>query len=229
MTITYKFLLPKGIVKKFQVELDKTTLNLRQQPPKNPPAWTQLTYQQCPNCPLNPAESPQCPAALSLVDIVNVFQELQSFEETTVEVAVAERQTLKKTSVQKALSSLLGIYMVTSGCPILEKLKPMARFHLPFATPDETMYRALSMYLLAQYFIEKNGGQPDWTLQKLNELYHEIRTVNKSFAKRLQDASQLDANVNALVILDCFAQTANFVLDKNKLEELEQVFEVYLR
>ena len=37
--------------------------------------------------------------------------------------------------------------MALSGCPVLEQLKPMARFHLPFASVEETIYRAASMYL----------------------------------------------------------------------------------
>ena len=53
--------------------------------------------------------------------------------------------------------SLIGIYMVTSGCPIMDKLRPMARFHLPFASTEETIYRAISTYLLGQYFLEQKG------------------------------------------------------------------------
>jgi len=49
--------------------------------------------------------------------------------------------------------------------PIFEKLKPMVRFHLPFASIEETKYRAISMYLLAQYFLYQQGSQPDWDLK----------------------------------------------------------------
>jgi hypothetical protein len=34
-------------------------------------------------------------------------------------------------------------------------VKPMARFHLPLASEEETIYRATTMYLLAQYFLRE--------------------------------------------------------------------------
>ena len=34
-----------------------------------------------------------------------------------------------------------GLIMATAGCPWTDRLRPMARFHLPFATEAETVYR----------------------------------------------------------------------------------------
>ena len=36
----------------------------------------------------------------------------------------------------------------------MESLKPMVRFHLPFATVEETVFRSVSTYLLSQYLAE---------------------------------------------------------------------------
>ncbi len=65
----------------------------------------------------------------------------------------------------------MGIYMVTSGCPVMGKLKPMVKFHLPFASGEETSYRMVTMYLLAQFFKYKNGKEPDWDLKNLVKIY----------------------------------------------------------
>jgi hypothetical protein len=82
----------------------------------------------------------------------------------------------------------------------------MARFHLPLATQEETICRAVSLYLLTQYFRNKQGGTADFTLQGLVKQYHDLQTMNMAMAKRIRAGSSLDAPVNALVILDTFAK-----------------------
>jgi hypothetical protein len=119
--------------------------------------------------------------------------------------------------------------MVTSGCPIFEKLKPMVRFHLPFASIEETKYRAISMYLLAQYFLYQQGSQPDWDLKKLAEAYENIRVVNESFCKRLRTIEGKDANLNAVVVLDIFADSVNFSIDSRMVDDLDYLFKGYLK
>lgn len=73
-----------------------------------------------------------------------------------------ERTYSKDTLLQQGLASLLGIVMTTSGCPVLEPLKPMVRFHLPFATLTETVYRMVSMCLVGPSLpILPPGGEED--------------------------------------------------------------------
>ena len=59
--------------------------------------------------------------------------------------------------------------MATSGCPHMDFFKPMARFHLPLANAEETVYRATSMYLLAQYFLQREGKEADMELEGLKK------------------------------------------------------------
>ena len=61
----------------------------------------------------------------------------------------------------------------------------MVRFHLPFATREETMYRVVAMYLMAQYFRQRNGLEPDWEMADLVHMYEDVTVVNKSFVDRL--------------------------------------------
>jgi hypothetical protein len=198
------------------------------QPPRTEhPAWTELGYYQCPNCPLKPETHPHCPAASSLTEIIEYFSRSQSIEQVHVRIACAEREYAKTCSLQEAVSALIGLHMVTSGCPVMAKLRPMGRFHLPFSTLEETRYRALSMYLLAQYFLARRGKKPDWDLKRLVELYGEILTVNSHFFQRLAKSNVEDASLNAIVRLDAFAGTIAFTVDEQILGELEHLFHAY--
>jgi len=229
ITYRYTFTFPNGEFRTFTIQLDNRTLELVR--PVNaaaPPAWTALGFQQCPHCPLKEQESPRCPAALSLVDILDVFGRSVSYEEAEVRIETEARSYTRHTTLQKALSSLIGLYMVTSGCPVMGKLKPMVRHHLPFARLDETIYRALATYLLAQYFLSRHGRKPDWEMKELVGIYDDIGGLNKAFAKRLGQASSGDASLNALAILDVFASSVTFSVTEHMLDELELLFEPYL-
>ena len=125
------------------------------------------------------------------------------------------------------MSSLIGIFMSTSGCPVMDKLRPMVRTHLPFATLEETVIRSLSMYLLAQYFIAKRGGKPDWDMRDLVKIYADVRIVNDHFFKRIAKIQIQDASLNAVVHLDCFANFTNSTLVEQGLDEVEKMFAAY--
>lgn len=229
ITYQYKFTFCDGSIKEFNLRLDGKTLNLIQAGRKTYPEWTKLEFYKCPNCPLNGEMYKDCPVAVSLIDLVDSFKGSISCEEVDVTIETEARRYMKHASLQKGLSSLIGIYMVTSGCPIMEKLKPMVRHHLPFATEEETKYRAISMYLFAQFFIYKRGGEPDWDLRRLVKIYEDVRIVNKNFCKRLANIRIEDASINALVILDCFADSVAFSINKDMLDEIELLFNAYLR
>lgn len=223
--IRYEFTRPGGTPVAFTVTLDAHTgLNLAQ-PPKAIPEWAKLSFQKCPNCPLNEATSPACPVALQLSEVVDAFRDMFSYDRVSARVMMAER-TYERTdlAVQAALSPLIGLIMVTSGCPILGKLRPQVRFHLPFATELETIARATSMYLLAQYFVAQKGGTPDWSLEGLAEIYRATGIVNRAFANRLRAAAPKDANVNALIRLNTFSQAMPQTIEEH-MEELKFLFD----
>lgn len=221
----YYFTQDNGEKREFHIKLHTRTLELIHEPYGTLPTWTNLEFNQCSNCTLKKEEHKYCPVAANIVQIIEFFKDSSSFEEVSVQLVTEEREYSKKTSLQKGVSSMLGIIMVTSGCPILSKLKPMVRFHLPFANIEETIYRAVSMYLVKQYFRKRKGLEPDWELQSLVNGYKEIHIVNQAFYKRLSFMKGKDANVNALIILDNFANYINFTLDSNKLSKIEWMFE----
>lgn len=228
MNIRYRFVLDSGVEKLFELKLDPQTLSLASEPQDTLPDWTRLENEQCPNCPLSKEESPHCPVAAKMVKVVEEFKDGISFHEADISISTAAREYRKRAPLQTGISSLIGVVMVTSGCPVLDKLRPMVCTHLPFANVNETMYRAISMYLLAQYFRGKHGRKPDWELKDLVKIYDEISTVNRQFSRRLKTIEIEDSTLNALVSLDCFANFSIAGIMDDSLPQLEQLFHAFL-
>lgn len=187
------------------------------------PDWTRLTNHQCPACPLSPEQHSHCPAALALVPLATNFENLLSHDHVLLEVTTEERLISRQTTIQRAVSSLMGLLMASSGCPRTRFFRPMARFHLPLASEEETIYRAATTYMLIQYFRNRQGLEPDFNLDGLNEIYRHIQTVNNSMAARLRGATKSDSSVNAIILLDMYAKAMPYAI-KQALEELAYLF-----
>ena len=132
--------------------LDPETITCVLPKKKQKPGWTKLLYHQCACCSLDSRNHSYCPIAINIAEVVESFKNINSSERCIVRCVTPERLYGKKTLVQDGLFSILGIIMATSNCPTMNFLKPMARFHLPFASTQETIFRATSIYLLRQYF-----------------------------------------------------------------------------
>ena len=227
LNIQYQFQLEDGQKEAFDIGLDSKTLESYWEPSKDLPDWVRLEFHQCSNCPLSPDQDPFCPAAENMVGIVERFADLLSHDQAMVVVKTADRTVSSNTSVQRGICSVMGLLMATSRCPMTSFLKPMARFHLPFATTAETIWRATSTYLLAQYFKLRNGESPDIRFRGLADLYQDIQTVNMAFAKRLRAACSHDSMVNAVILLDMFAKSMPMAIDES-LDEIRRFFMPYL-
>ena len=227
VVIEYRFRLSDDTIEEFRVELDPVELNLLTAIPENPPSWTELGFHQCPNCSLETKNHRYCPLALSILDIVEHFDHVLSYDMIHLEVQAADRHISQQTSAQQGLSSLMGLLIAASGCPHTDFFKPMARFHLPLAGRDETVYRAVSTYLLAQYFIQREGGEADFQLEGLKRIYDNIQIVNYSVARRLRAASEADSPVNAIVILDSYAKAVPFLID-DSLDYIRYLFDPFI-
>ncbi len=223
--IRYKFQFEDKTEKQFDIVLNAKTLEVLHTPNTSQPEWTRLNYHQCSNCPLD-ATVQHCPVALNIAHLIDEFKFATSYDKTWVVVETAERAYTSETTVQNGLSAILGIYMTTSNCPVMDFLRPMVRFHLPFATAQETVFRAVSMFLVAQYFRQRKGLSPDWTLEKLVDIYKEVGKVNKGMWNRLSNASSFDANVNALIVLNTFGDALRYSIKKD-LEDLAPLFSQY--
>jgi hypothetical protein len=225
--IKYCFKFPNDTQEVFDLELDAQSLELVVNDPGNPPEWVNLDFHQCPNCPLDSRAHPKCPLMLNFIDIVDRFDHILSYDKVRLEVVMDERTVSRTITAQKGLSSLVGIVITSSGCPHTKFFKPMLRFHLPLSSEAETIYRAVSMYLLAQYFIIKEGEKADFELHGLEKIYNNMHVINIAIAERLRVASKTDALVNAIILLDMFTGTIPSVIEES-LEELRYLFTPYL-
>lgn len=223
-TYRYTFCFGDGSQKRFAVNLDPETLELIPKPGATPPFWAQLSYYQCPNCPLQEASSPTCPVAVNIAEIVEFFRDSISHDTAEVRVETEGRVYAKETTLQQAVSSLIGIYMVTSGCPVMNKLRPMVDTHLPFMSSSESVYRMISMYLTAQFFLHRRGVEADWNLDRFREFLAGARETNSAFCRRLQSLGVKDASLNALNSLNAMGEITRISLETGDFERWERIF-----
>ncbi len=221
--IAYQFKLPDGHEERFTLAFDAESMELINTPKSNPPFWTELTYHQCPHCPLENQKHPQCPAALNLATAIYLVDRVMSFEQIKVKVTSAERHVEQTSSAQEGISSLMGLLIAGSSCPHTHFFKPMARFHLPFANKDETLWRAAATYLLARYFSKQGLQNSDMALDGLVKIYDDIAQLNDYMVERLRAATSKDSAVNALVHLDVFAKFLTPPLE-DTLNQIRPIF-----
>jgi hypothetical protein len=223
LRIRYGFDLPNGSKNHVDLRFDPKNFRLTNEVPAEPPFWTELKFSQCANCPLNSDEHKHCPSALHMAPAVESLKELVSFDTVGVTVTQPERTVHAETSAQQALSSVLGLIMATSGCPWTDRLRPMARFHLPFASEAETVYRSVCMFLLAR---ELAGAGESPGFAELKDLYENLHVVNRDMSRRLGAATRTDPARNAMALLDSYTTLLPAALESS-LQELKPLFDAW--
>ena len=223
LDISYRFIFPNGREELIEVKIDKQSMESLPETSGTPPDWCRLDFHQCPNCPLRTPDLIYCPLATRLVKLTAACQNVLSYDEVKMEVTTPERMVTKNTTAQRGVSSLMGLVMATSGCPHMSFLKPMARYHLPFATQEETIFRVVSTYLLEQYFRHKQSLDTDLELEHLKQIYSEIRIINMAMTSRLRSIGIQDSALNAVVLLDIFAKMLPYSIE-DSLEEIRYLF-----
>ncbi|MCP3925651.1 MAG: hypothetical protein GY714_24045 [Desulfobacterales bacterium] len=222
--IKYEFNFKEIEQKVYEIIINTRDMNIVYPEMKNKPDWTKLEYEQCKCCPYTQDKVPYCPIAVNIAELVSEFKDIVSFEDCVVKCTTNERTYLKKVDVQDGLYSILGLINATSACSVINIFKPMARFHLPFSTVEETIVRATSFYLLRQYFKSKKGGKPDFDLKDLENYYGKIQILNEGLLARIDKISKTDADKNAMVILHSLSQMFSFSID-DSLSSVEFLFE----
>jgi hypothetical protein len=202
---------------------DAVDFKMLKAPPDSPPFWAELAFSRCANCPLDERLNPHCPAALQLASALEPLSALVSFDTVGVTVTQAERTVYAQTSAQQAMSSVIGLVMATSGCPWTDHLRPMARFHLPFASEAETVYRSIGMFLLARAIA---GSDEPQGFGALEELYQNLHVVNRDMSRRLGAAARTDPARNAMALLDAYTTLLPEALERS-LDELSPLFDAW--
>ena len=221
-TYVYTFLLSEQRDIDFTITIDPLSQQINACP-LVAPAWARLPFHKCIPCPLQETEHPFCPVALSIADLVTTFKDTASYVACTVICASPERTVTKKTFVQEGLASILGLLMAISGCPIMDFFKPLARFHLPFASVDESIFRIVSVYMLRQYYRKGGANEDQLLFDDIKNHYAQVKQVNKGMLDRILDITDLDADKNAIVTLSSLGQILEMEIATN-LESLHHLF-----
>lgn len=205
----------------FQVDLDRQ-FDFKQDLTAAP-EWTKLDNNQCANCPLKNNVFSHCPAALDLDKVIGEFQQIPAIIKVKVTVITPEREYAKRVTLEEGVRALMGLIMATSACPVFNTLRPNARHHLPFASREESVLRSASLYLMNQYLMAQEGGEPDWELKGLIKTNEQLQLVNHAFWQRTMTAFQSDANSKAL--LGFFTLSSNMSASlQSQLVKMKNVF-----
>lgn len=159
--------------------------------------------------------------------MVERFHETRSIDEVKLEVITEDRTVVQTTALQRVLSSMLGLIFPTCGCPKTAYMRPMARFHLPLASEEETVFRVAGMYLVAQYFLTHNGKKGQFAFDGLISIYEDFHILNKAIASRLQYATDSDSSKNAITLLDMYSSLVPMLLE-DQLAEIRGFFTAFL-
>jgi hypothetical protein len=184
--------------------------------------WTKLEFQKCPHCPLKAEKTAQCPIARNLDQVVEDSKSTLSCTRAKVTVTSPERTYSKACDTQEGLRSLFGVVMSTSGCPHLDWLRPLARFHLPFADIDETLFRVLSLQLM-EAFLSSDEQEKGTISKRIEDRYKQVERVNHAFINRIRSYCKADADKNAIAALDVFVQLFQYQSQGN-FESLRPFF-----
>lgn len=196
-----------------RIAMDPVTLTMMPASSEPYPTWTQLTYNQCECCSLSPTSHPYCPIAVNITDLVDRFKDILSHQHCKIVCETVDRTYSKKTSAMEGLTSVFGIVMATSNCPVMNFLKPMARFHLPFSSVQETTVRSTSLFLLGQYFEYKKGRVSSFDFHKLEKSYAQVQRVNEGLLARIRSLGSRDADKNAIITLHSISQFLSMEMD----------------
>ena len=226
--ILYRIRLSEQVTEVFDYNLHPETFEIISKPDKEKlPDWTELGFKQCPNCPLKVEEHPHCPMAVQLHQMVDRFHNTKSIDQVKVEVVTEQRTIIKETDLQSAISSMLGLLFPISGCPKTEGMKPLARFHVPMGSEEETVFNVAGMYLLAQYFVNLKNKNGVLSFDGLIKMYEDLHIVNKHVASRLQTVTRSDSVKNAITLLDMYCSLIPMLL-QDQLVEMRRFFSAYL-
>lgn len=223
--VRYDLEFPDGHRWHHEIALSVEPLSL----PEDLPDWTRLDFHRCKHCPLDPAGHDRCPLAAALVGPAHAFAGIPSWTPVAVRVTTSVREIAVNTTLQRAVGSMIGLLSALSGCPHTRPMLPMAMFHLPFSTPEETLLRVAGVYLFGQNLRLRSGLAPDWEMRGLVDVYANLRIVNSELAARIRSAADRESTANAVVLLDVLAADMRSSLEETEGNELADMFVAYLQ
>ena len=146
-------------------------------------AWSDLSNNKCPNCPLNSKDSPSCPLALDVYEIAPAFEGISKETKVDCVVKTKERWYFKNTPFKKAFASFFNYVATTSSCPILRGSKWQRSFHIPFLSGKEEETFNFASGLL-EHQKKEIIEDPKLTLENYQNTMKQKDIVKQHFLKR---------------------------------------------
>ena len=219
--ISFKITLESG--KNFTFEIEKANRMHSAKKINKPVSWTQLEYHQCVNCPLTINNTPYCPTALDLVNIVEPFLYISSIEPVTITIKEIDFEYTRKTDAQHALFNVFFYIIYTSSCPHQQLLRPLVKYIDPFPDLETMTYHLLAMHLVRDYF-----DQPECATFRIEELKKNLEQLELTLdglLDRIRNIISGDATINSVVIMITTWALIIKSIDKN-LELVKKNFNI---
>jgi hypothetical protein len=112
------------------------------------PGWAKLEFNQCPHCPLDPAEVRWCPAAVAIVPVIETCAEWTSVELVELETIEETRRVIENLSAADALCSMLSNLAAFSACPVLTFEFWIWKYFSPSISVENALFRRLAVQLI---------------------------------------------------------------------------------
>ncbi len=225
--VQYRLIFQDRSEENFELHLHTHSLAIIGWAPSHPPEWAALDNHKCSNCPLSSNEKAYCPAALNLAPLVEKTNKMDLLDTVKLIVKTSDRTVTVSATVQKALGSFIGLLMATSDCPRAAFFRPLARFHLPLATEAETIYRAVTSYVMAQFMRQQEELESS-DLEGLYDIYSQLEIVNAALVTRLKMAGQDGTITKSLMEWDVFSGMFLIRAD-DVLKQMRPLFSAYLK
>ena len=210
----FQFKFPDGNIFGYKVQIDRESKTLVNPvvTPKSFQFFTNLNSNQCENCPLKSSEFPECPVAKNLVQPLNMFKNVISYQSIELVVKSNAMSYSKEIQSQEALETLLELVMIASECPHMDFLKPTILEYVPFQEEHEFVLKCLKSYFLQHYMTKGEDEEP--SLEVLSQNFKDLKTVNRGILKRIKELETEDSGRNAIVFFDSIIQCFEIELEQ---------------
>ena len=176
------------------------------------PAWMDLSFKKCSNCPLDGVKEKYCFAAQAVETIVRSFGSHVSCEKAELAIKGKDSILGQSLTLDDVLAAVYLTVCVRSKCPLWEQLSILASPLVIDLDPDVVLKR------LAQKFKDDKEVRAN-----IKKTIKSIKTVIYYFSRRVSSASEQDANKNAFVRIDTLFLQAELLLDKLSENDLKKM------
>lgn len=166
---------------------------------ENLPDWVKLNEQQCPQCPFSADKLEWCPCAVELIELVERFPNLPSYEKLKYELKRDDLYMQKEMDAQNALAGIFFLRLTFSGCPIFKSDVWSWKYFSPATDLNNILFRRLAINLVCDKLSKEEDKDFSSYLHNEEEILQSLFYLKK----RLENvkAIEKDAIFNAIVVL----------------------------